>query len=145
MSQIASTSTRRLRRSAIVAAALASLLVPASGAASYTSVASSQSYVSPDARAATAVSTRPAKQDLRSPDAMDTARGAVRVPGQDLRSPDARQSGRFVSQPQPQQPGTPSGGFDWVYLAIGGLLSLVVAASVLLAQRRRRHAMAMGR
>jgi LPXTG-motif cell wall-anchored protein len=137
MSQIASTptSTRRLRWT-ITAAALASLLVAASSAAA------TQDLRSPDARAGAAVAAQQATQDVRSPDARDAARRPTQPPAQDLRSPDARETGRFVS-PAPQGSHS-SGGSGWAFLALAGLLSLAIGASVVLVQRRRRHPMAIG-
>jgi hypothetical protein len=137
MFKIASTSTptRRLRSVPVVAAALASLLVAASGA-------SAQDFRSPDARDTGVVVTQPAPLDLRSPDARDAAQTLAQPAVQDLRSPDAR-NGHFVSTPQQQA--QPSGGSsNWGYLAVGGLLSLMIAASVLLVQRRRGRVVPLG-
>ena len=151
MFKIASTSTptRRLRSVPVVAAALASLLVAASGASAQdfrspdardSGVA--QDFRSPDARDRGIVVTQPAPLDLRSPDARDAAQTLAQPAVQDLRSPDAR-NGHFVSTPQQQA--QPSGGSsNWGYLAVGGLLSLMIAASVLLVQRRRGRMVPLG-
>lgn len=156
MSTIASTPTStRLRRWIVVTAALASMSVATSTAMA------SQDFRSPDARPAATQDMRSpdgrpaAPQDLRSPDGRDGA-AMLAVPDaaptqpavQDLRSPDARglapdlvgQFSRPVS-PQPQASGGPS---DWVYLAVGGALSLLIAGTVLLVQRRRGRVMPIG-
>jgi hypothetical protein len=153
MSQIASTptSTRRLRRWMLAAAALGSLLVTASGAPASQDLRSPdaragvtvQDLRSPDARATAAV-TQPTTQDFRSPDAApDSAQGVPQAPARDLRSPDARESGQFAAVPQKlEQPS--SRGFEWGYLALGGLVSLMLAGTVLLVQRRRHRPMPLG-
>jgi hypothetical protein len=138
MAQIASTpsSIRRFRRWSIAMAALAGLLLAASASAP------AQDLRSPDARAVAAVPAEPATQGPGAPEASDTANQAAYPGTQDLRSPDARETGGFVSSPQDTSTSSSS---DWVYLAIGGLLSLaLIGSSVLLVQRHRRHALATG-
>jgi hypothetical protein len=104
---------------------------------------------SPDARdAATAAhAALPARAgtDLRSPDARDVASEEGPRVSSDLRSPDARELGRpqrRVSSP----PASPSdGGFQWIYVAVGGLgLTLLVGGATTRHIRRRvNHAPAI--
>jgi hypothetical protein len=103
---------------------------------------------SPDARdAATAAHAAPPAQasDLRSPDARDVAREEGPRVSSDLRSPDVRELGRpqrRVSSP----PVSPSdGGFQWIYVAVGGLgLTLLVGGATTRHIRRRvKHAPAV--
>jgi hypothetical protein len=159
-----STSTRRLRRWTIGAAALVSLLVTASGAAASQDLRSAdaragvtvqdlrspdaragvtvQDLRSPDARVTAAVAAQATTQDLRSPDAADPAQGVSQAPAPDLRSPDARQAGQFTSLPA--EPEQASGGFEWGYLALGVVASLMLAATFLLVQHRRHRPMPLG-
>jgi MYXO-CTERM domain-containing protein len=62
----------------------------------------------------------------------------------DVRSPDTRDvaQGRD-SAPSPA--GDPSGDFSWVYLAVGGLALVAVAAIIARRRRVKRLAMAVGR
>jgi hypothetical protein len=115
----------------IIAVALASLIVAAGAGAS-------QDLRSPDARASA-----PVAQDFRSPDARTAAPAAAPFESQDLRSPDARDIRNFVTEPQ--APAHTSGGVEWAFLAIAVSLGLMLVASVLLVQRRRRHALVVGR
>lgn len=122
-----------------IAATAAALTFALAGSAS---IALAQDYRSPDARPAVVM------RDFRSPDAHDAARTAAQPVTQDLRSPDARESGRFVPAgrvvPAAPQAQPSTGNSDWIYLAIGGLLSLMVVGSVLLIQRRRSRVVPIG-
>lgn len=138
------TSIRRISRWTIATAAVAGLLVAASGAP-----ASPGDYRSPDARAGAVLPVEAPPQDFRSPDARNSVPPAARPAGVDLRSPDARQSGQFTTSSAPQQPAeqssASSSGFDWAYLAIAvGVLSLAIGAGFLLVQRRRHRVMPIG-
>ena len=104
---------------------------------------------SPDARdAATAPHAAPPAQagtDLRSPDARDAAREEGPRVSSDLRSPDARELGR-PQRPVSSPPASPSnGGFEWIYVAVGGLgLTLLIGAATTRHIRRRvKHAPAV--
>jgi hypothetical protein len=102
-------------------------LVPAASAVA------AQDYRSPDSRP-TAVT-----QDFRSPDASQQTRPVT----QDLRSPDARASAR----PAPAVPSLgahASNTFDWAYLALAIATALIGLAGFVIAQRRRRHGLAIG-
>jgi hypothetical protein len=118
---------------AIVASVVIALV--ACGAAS-----AAQDHRSPDARPAAA-------QDLRSPDAKTTfVQAPVRAPvvvTHDRRSPDARDGARIFTQPPAPSPRA-SSSFDWAYLAIAGLATLLIGGVVLMTQRRRRHAVPIG-
>jgi hypothetical protein len=103
---------------------------------------------SPDARdAATAAHAAPPAQasDLRSPDARDVAREEGPRVSSNLRSPDVPElvrPQRRVSSP----PVSPSdGGFQWIYVAVGGLgLTLLVGGATTRHIRRRvKHAPAV--
>ena len=104
---------------------------------------------SPDARdaatAAHAALPAQAGTDLRSPDTRDVAREEGPRVSSDLRSPDTRELGRpqrRVSSP----PASPSdGGFQWIYVAVGGLgLTLLVGCAKTRHTRRRvNHAPAV--
>jgi len=104
---------------------------------------------SPDARdaatGAQAARPTPAATDLRSPDTRDVAEAAGPRTSSDLRSPDARELGRpqrGVSSPPP----SPSdGGFQWIYVAVGGLgLTLLMGGATTRHVRRRvKHAPAV--
>jgi hypothetical protein len=99
-----------------------------------------QDFRSPDAHSA-------AVQDLRSPDAKTTfVQAPVRAPvvvTQDRRSPDGRDGARIFTQPPAPSPRASSSP-DWVYLAIGGLVTLLIAGVALMTQRRRRHPLPLG-
>ena len=105
-------------------------------AAAASASASPGDYRSPDARPAVV------SQDYRSPDAHPTVSQPAPVTV-DLRSPDARPSGQFASTAAPVicQPST---SFEWGYLVLGIALAGLVVLVLTLAQRRRRHGLAVG-
>jgi hypothetical protein len=137
MSQIAKTHTRFGRRGLAALAALAGaalMLVPATQAA-----AQSVDLRSPDARDAARALHSTGIVDLRSPDARDAARAVQTTSVVDLRSPDARDAAR-PTQSTPVATGSPSGGFDWTYVAIGGGVAVLLLGAAGLARRRRSTA-----
>jgi hypothetical protein len=54
----------------------------------------------------------------------------------DLRSPDARDATR-LAQPTPVSAESPSGGFDWTYVAVGGGAAVLLLGAAEVARRRR--------
>jgi hypothetical protein len=141
ISQTTVATPARSRRLVLVAAA--SVLLGLTGA---THPALARDLRSPDARDAATLSARaPVSQttprvdtDLRSPDVRDVAGQARPRIARDLRSPDTSDLTRPRHRVSPA-PASSSDGFDWIYLAVGGLaVGLLVAAGEATRRTRRR-------
>jgi hypothetical protein len=142
ISQTTVATPARSRRLVLVAAASVVL-----GLAGATHPALARDLRSPDARdAATLGAPAPVSQttpprvatDLRSPDVRDVAGQARPRIASDLRSPDTRDLTRPRHRVSPA-PASASDGFDWIYLAVGGLaVGLLVAAGEMTRRVRRR-------
>jgi hypothetical protein len=127
----------------LVLVATASVVLGLTGA---THPALARDLRSPDARDAATLSAPPLSHatpprtatDLRSPDVRDVAGQARPRIASDLRSPDTSD----LAQPRPgvsPAPPSASDGFDWIYLAVGGLaVGLLVAAAEMTRRVRRR-------
>lgn len=111
------------------------LLTLALAPAAFGSVA--QDYRSPDARPAVT------QQDYRSPDAKPIAVRSTTAGVSDRRSPDARPSGAFQTS-TPAEAAHPSSSFDWGYLIAATAIALILLTTLVMAQRRRRHGLAIG-
>jgi hypothetical protein len=141
ISQTTVATPARSRRLVLVAAA--SVVLGLTGA---THPALARDLRSPDARdAATLSAPAPVSKstprvatDLRSPDVRDVAGQARPRIASDLRSPDTSDLTRPRHRMSPA-PASASDGFDWIYLAVGGLaVGLLVAAGEMTRRVRRR-------
>ena len=94
----------------------------------------SQDHRSPDARPANAA------QDYRSPDAAPQRASSS---AQDYRSPDARVSVDPVFS-GPATAAHASSSSDWAYLALALAVAIAGIGGLVVAQRRRRHGLAIG-
>jgi hypothetical protein len=135
MSKVFTTRTS-IRRMATTLALAAGLAVPQLAIAqNYTPAAQpgvvNQDYRSPDARSAAAT--------------LQNERVFPQQAATDLRSPDARESGRFLTAtPQVQAADTSNGGVDWLNIALGSALALLIAGGIVVTARRHRHELGFG-
>jgi hypothetical protein len=130
MSKLVTTHTS-IRRMATTLALAASLAVPP------LAVAMPQDYTPPAQPGVV-------NQDFRSPDARQAPTLAVaqQVPS-DLRSPDARETGRFLTA-TPQVQADTSNSIDWLNIALGSALALLIAGGIVVTARRHRHELGFG-